>query len=449
MFKTLLDFFRMILSKFLKELPEVDPTIKPNLENIACTSTAAVAVGCQEGIRDAVKQMFISTADENFLLMHGEKDGVERLSATNAEGYVAFNGVLDTYVQINTPVTWNGQVYLVDETQQVDEYTDSVTLTLSGGIVTVVTSTEHTLATGLEVTISGATQTQYNGDFVIEVIDENTFTYELDETGLTPDTGAYTAYYVLLYVVSLNTGDIQNVDAGASVNISVVDINSTGNVCLNGIIGGYDIEDIEDYRIRALDARIAPKGENIPQIIISCRKIVGNKRVVVYRPVLNASNGTIGEPGYLPQNNETVIYVFRDDEEDIIPSEEICAQTKQQIIDDGGWSTKNQLSALMVLPAIKVNFPIEVSNLLPNTVTMQNSFLPQLKIFFRDHFKMKKADDALSGIVSLDELKTAIRNIRDTTTGELVVDFDIDVIEDYAADYGEMVTVEDGDITFV
>jgi hypothetical protein len=448
-FKTLIDFFRMILSKFLKDLPEVDPTIKPSFENIACVSTSSVALGCQEGIKDAVKQMFLHSADEEFLLAHGAKDGVERLNATSSEGYISVNGIVDTEVPESTEVIWNGYSYLTSSTEYVEEYTDTINLTLSGGIVTVITDTAHSLATGLEVVISGATQTVYNGTFIIEVIDENTFTYELDEEGLTADTGSYTSNYVLLYITSVLSGVNKNIDPGTAVSISVDGLEPIGNVGVDGVTGGYDIEDIEDYRIRALDARIAPRGENIPQQIISARKITGITRVVVFRPVLNAYSGSRGYAGYLPRPNETVIYPFQDDAVDIIPSTEICAQIKQQIIDDGGWSSKNSIDGLMVLPAIKYNFAIEVSNLLPNTVTMQNSFLPQLKLFFRDNFKMKKADDSLSGIVTLDELKTAIRNIKDDTTGEIVTDFDIDIVADYTAEWGVVVTVEEGDITFV
>ncbi len=449
MFKTLLDFFRMILSKFLKELPEVDPTIKPSLENTACNSVSAVAVGCQEGIRDAIKQMFLPTADEEFLLMHGAKDGVLRLSATNAEGYISVNGDLGTEVEENEEVVWNGFTYLTDSTAFVQNYTDTINLSLSGGVVTVVTSTSHSLATGLEVTIFGAIQTAYNGTFIITVIDKNTFTYELDEDGLTADTGSYTSLYVLLYITSVETGHNKNIEPGASVNISVDGLNSTGNVGVDGVTGGYNIEDIEDYRIRALDARIAPKGENIPQQIISARKITGITRVVVFRPVLNATHGTKGQPGYLPQYNETVIYVFKDKDVDIIPTQEVCDQVKQQIIDDGGWSSKNPESGLMVLRAIKHHLVCQISNLIPNTTTMKNSFLPQLKLFLRDNFKMKKSYDSLSGIVSIDELNSFIRNIKDEVTGELVIDFDINITEDIEAEYGEIFLVEVGDITFI
>ena len=65
----------------------------------------------------------------------------------------------------------------------------AVTITSSGTTATV-THTAHGFATGQEVTISGATQTEYNGTFTITVTGTDTYTYTLPNSTSSPATGS-------------------------------------------------------------------------------------------------------------------------------------------------------------------------------------------------------------------------------------------------------------------
>lgn len=62
-------------------------------------------------------------------------------------------------------------------------------ITRAVNTATVTTSTNHGYATGNTVNIRGATQTDYNGDYVITVTGLNTFTYTVANTPATPATG--------------------------------------------------------------------------------------------------------------------------------------------------------------------------------------------------------------------------------------------------------------------
>ena len=55
------------------------------------------------------------------------------------------------------------------------------------------TSTAHGYTTGDKVNIRGATQSEYNGDFTITVVDANTFTYTVSGSPATPATGTIIA----------------------------------------------------------------------------------------------------------------------------------------------------------------------------------------------------------------------------------------------------------------
>lgn len=62
-----------------------------------------------------------------------------------------------------------------------------------GSTVTVTTAEDHEFPDGTDVTIAGATQTQYNGSHTITVIDDTTFTFTIATTPTTPATGTITA----------------------------------------------------------------------------------------------------------------------------------------------------------------------------------------------------------------------------------------------------------------
>lgn len=66
-------------------------------------------------------------------------------------------------------------------------------ITRSGSVATVTTPYDHGFSTGQSITISGATQTEYNGTFTITVIGATSFTYTVTGTPATPATGTITA----------------------------------------------------------------------------------------------------------------------------------------------------------------------------------------------------------------------------------------------------------------
>ncbi len=73
---------------------------------------------------------------------------------------------------------------------------DSVNITSSGTIATV-THSSHGLYDGLRVIISGADQENYNGIFNITIVDENTYTYNISSTAISPATGSIKATTVI------------------------------------------------------------------------------------------------------------------------------------------------------------------------------------------------------------------------------------------------------------
>ena len=69
----------------------------------------------------------------------------------------------------------------------------SVTALTRASTTATATATAHGFTSGDQVNIRGATQTEYNGDFLVTVTDANTFTYTVVGTPATPATGTIIA----------------------------------------------------------------------------------------------------------------------------------------------------------------------------------------------------------------------------------------------------------------
>lgn len=111
-------------------------------------------------------------------------------SAVVSIGHGYING---QKVQISgaTPNGYNG-IFAIS-VPSVNQNISSGNLTGSG-VTASCTLTGHGYASGQSVTIAGANQSYYNGNFVINVIDENTFTYNTIATiAVSPATGTITA----------------------------------------------------------------------------------------------------------------------------------------------------------------------------------------------------------------------------------------------------------------
>lgn len=67
-------------------------------------------------------------------------------------------------------------------------------LTQSSGTATATVSAGHQLETGDSVYISGATETEYNGDFIVTVSSSTVFTYSVDSSATSPATGTPVLY---------------------------------------------------------------------------------------------------------------------------------------------------------------------------------------------------------------------------------------------------------------
>jgi len=99
-------------------------------------------------------------------------------------------GTANSFFTINTSVD---KTLIVTGKCNTPTNTKSVTSITRAGSTATATVTAHGYANGNSVLMAGATQTEYNGTFVISNVTTNTFDYTVTGTPATPATGTITA----------------------------------------------------------------------------------------------------------------------------------------------------------------------------------------------------------------------------------------------------------------
>lgn len=102
-------------------------------------------------------------------------------------------------------------------------------LTRSGGTATAVTIGVHGFVTGQTITMAGAVEPDYNGDFVITVINPTTFTYAVGGSPSSPATGTITATHAITAFADATGGKVR------------VTSNAHGLIILSGSITAFDL----------------------------------------------------------------------------------------------------------------------------------------------------------------------------------------------------------------
>lgn len=142
-------------------------------------------------------------------------------------------------------VSTTGEWFEITGEQPVSANLTVSSITRSGTVATTTTSTAHGLIVGQSVVVSGATQTDYNGTFLVTAINSSTvFTYTVANSPTTPATGTITAVYGVgsitrsLTVATVTTPSPHRLAANASVTIagaSQTDYNGTFTVTVTGL----------------------------------------------------------------------------------------------------------------------------------------------------------------------------------------------------------------------
>ena len=404
--------------------PGVDPTVFGSFARPFLDSAAALAYGNTLLVRDLERQLFPQTADGEFLELWGDYEGLARNPASGASGSISLPGTIGTVIPALTEFTAaNGVTYQSTAATSIQSIGQAISsLTRSGSVVTATTSAPHSLATGLDATIAGAVEPEYNGTFEIVVTGESTFTYSINTTPTTPATGTIgvTGEYAVVAVSATTTGAATNLSAASVLSLAapITGADNSGFVQFGGISGGAETETDEAYRARIILSRSTIEGVFTPdQIELAALSVPGNTRAFIVKPSISVADPA-PSPGFVPVPGQVAVYILRDNDDNIIPPQSILNTTKQRIIDDGSLPANTAEADLYVFAPIPVDIAFDFSAISPDTPTMRTAIRNSLAAFFRDSVTFE-ADITEATYLG------AIQNTQDLNTGQFLQSFSL------------------------
>jgi uncharacterized phage protein gp47/JayE len=269
-------------------LPNSDPYIITSILNVIATANTNRMKEIYDQLRLISRDSFVTTAQGQALLERALIEGIIPKPATQSTGNALFTGVVGSTIPASTELTAQGITFETSTAVTISTVSLSVdTLTSSGGVATVTISAGHGLGSGMTVTIAGAVETDYNGDFDITVISSTVFEYTVSGSPTSPATGTITASIDMATssVTSVETGTDANIQAGSTLSLSntIVGVDSTAFTDSVGIDGAEDAETSEELRERTLQKKQNPNTPfNAVEIETQARTIEGVTRVFVF-----------------------------------------------------------------------------------------------------------------------------------------------------------------------
>jgi uncharacterized phage protein gp47/JayE len=236
-----------------------------------------------------VDNTFIATSDEQTLIRRGAEYDLTLNPANTASGIAIFTGTLGTTVPQATELeSSEGNSYKTETSVTISNNSLNIdTLERIGSTATVTVNAGHDLGSGMNVAISGANETDYNGSFDITVTSETQFIYEVENSPTTPATGSIAVDSVNgnVNIISDGTGQDQNLLGGSQLTLSqtTTGIDQSIKTSFLGIDGGTDIETIEEFQERVLFRKRNPITPfNEANIIKTAGEVSGVTRTWVY-----------------------------------------------------------------------------------------------------------------------------------------------------------------------
>jgi hypothetical protein len=192
------------------------------------------------------------------------------LNATQSKGYVDIIGANGVNIPQNSQFFSNGKAYNVISQQTLSPVAIPLTsVSRNGTIATAKMNSISNLATGLIISISGFTETNFNQSNVeITMLNDYEFAYTVAATGNTSDVNGVVSFIgAICEVISDEYGIATELPNGTelSSDIAVTKI----LVGFNGIIGGVDEETRNDYLTRLQSYATNNRNETTNSKIIS------------------------------------------------------------------------------------------------------------------------------------------------------------------------------------
>lgn len=412
-------------------LPEVDPTISGSFVNAHAVSNAGRHYDLVLLFKQLLKELFPQTASLEYLELWAAYEGLSILSATPSSGYITVTGTIATVIPALTEWRTADNILVSSLSEgAVAAVSASVSsLTRSGTTVTGTTAAAHELATGIEATIAGAVETDYNGTFAITVLSETTFQYEITGTPTSPATGTITVDFdgATIEVEANDPGADGELASGAELQITtpIIGLDDNAYVQYLGLTGGADQEDVAALLTRVLYSRSNPVANfNVSAIVLQAMTVTGVTRVWVNR--------------ITPYVGAVTIAFMRDGDVDPIPSAGEVQDVYDALLEI--YPAQSDPNDLIVQAPTPVEVDFTFTALSPDTSTMRAAVTANLTAFFLEQIEYETDVDE-------DKYRAVIIDTYDSETGDSVASFILSApAGDVSISTGEIAIL--GDITY-
>jgi uncharacterized phage protein gp47/JayE len=360
-------------------------------------------------LKESIKEAFPNTATGEYLQFWGDLKRLTLNSATPSSGKVTLTGTPTTNVPAATVIVLGSVEYTLDNSIVLATIAKTVdTLTQSGGTAVCLTDDDHEFATGNTITIAGAVQTEYNGTHTITVTGLKTFTFTVAAGAVSPATGTITAS------IDGQTGEITasvngtgtNAANGAELELqnSIAGVDDTVTAQYDGLTGGTDNEEEEDYQGRVVYAWQNPltpfNAANIEKV---AKSVNGVTRVFVKEVT--------------PAVGQVTTYFVRDNDETIIPDATEVSNVKAALENIRPSNTEPDDNIVSACTGISIN--VDISSITPDTLTMRDAIENTIDAYYRGGIDEGEDNE-------VDKLKSAIYQTYDVVRGEQLQSFTLD-----------------------
>lgn len=404
-----IDDLKTISNRVKSDVQNNLPNSQPFLANSFIGSMADGVAGRsyenQRLIQKAGLQAFPQTADGEALEYLAESERIFRTPATQSSGQIVITGTSGSDVSANTNYQYNGNTYKTQSTVTIGKNTVAISsLSIVSGNALAVAS-NHNFATGQKVVISGASPDAYNGEKVINVINANSFSYEIADGTAASASGniSATANMALANVVSEGYGKTQNVASGVKISIvtPLAGVDDEAIVASENIDGGTDEESLESVREKILYKRANPVANfNVSAITLKAKEISGVTRVWVLECT--------------PEVGKVTIYFMRDDDLNPIPSANDITIVKNKILEIKPVTNEDEDVIVAALTPVPVNFRFQ--DIVPDSDSMRTAIKEYLRNFFDEESDRNKS-------IELKEIESVLVNLIDVNTSTKLKDY--------------------------
>lgn len=336
----------------------------------------------------------------------------ERNAASQSSGNAIATGTASSSISVGEQLTIGSETYEVTASSTIEAESISVTsLTSVGNTATAILASDQPLANNVQVTISGADQSQYNGTFSINITGTDSFEFTIVGPATSPATGTILAAFTraVVPVESVSFGAATNQDLNAQLTFlnTLPGVDNQALVDFGELGGGTNQEGDTDYRSRMLErVRGFLAFFSVDTIKVFIRdNVAGVTKVWVFDP----DHPQGGDPG------QVLIYFIRGNDDNIIPSGSEITTVKNLM--DSTQKPAHVASADVIVNApTPVNTTFNFSSITPDTASMRTAIDSNLTQLFL-------LETEVGETLTQDKYRAIIQETFDTETGDSLESF--------------------------